>query len=180
LEITRQPERLMNIVLSLPIVLMMVWAAIGVDPAAAQAQMQMQSSCNQQEIAGFQTELKQANADALAANKRKAPPEEQCKNFKKLFDAHGRWVKYVEDNVNWCFPPQAVSHFKAEHTKLSEIRTKICSARSMGGPAGPAGPPPGKGIGALSGPTGLGGGSSAPTNPSTQGSGVFSTLGGSK
>jgi hypothetical protein len=170
----------MNIVLSLPIALVMVWALIGAGPAAAQAQMQTQSSCNQQEIASFQTELKDANAEALAANKRKAPPAEQCQNFKKLFDAHARWVKYVEANVNWCFPPQAVSHFKAEHQKLAEIRTKICSARPVGGPAGPAGPPPGKGLDALSGPTGLGGPSSTPTNPSTQGSGVFSTLGGAK
>jgi hypothetical protein len=165
----------MNIVLSLPIVLMLVWAAIGVGPAAAQAQMQTQTSCNQQEIAGFQNELQQANAAALAANKRKAPPEEQCKNFKKLLDAHGRWVKYVEANVNWCFPPQAVDHFKAEHGKLAEIRTKICSAKPI---AAPAGPPPGKGLGTLSGPTGLGGGATNPTNPGTQGSGIFSTLGG--
>ena len=165
----------MNIALSLPIVLMMVWLAIGAGPAAAQAQMQTQSSCNQQEIAGFQNELQQANADALAANKRKAPPEEQCKNFKKLFDAHARWLKSVETNVNWCFPPQAVTHFKAEHQKLSEIRGKICAPRPM---AAPAARPTGKGIGSLGGPTGLGGPASTPTNPSTQGSGVFSTLGG--
>ncbi|ALK08547.1 hypothetical protein [Blastochloris viridis] len=174
---TREPESLMNIVQSLPIALLMVWAAFGVNPAAAQAQMEMQASCNQQEIASFQTELQKANADALAANKRRAPPEEQCKNFRRLLDTHSRWVKYVETNINWCFPPQAVTHFKAEHQKLSEIRTKICQARPVVGPTGPA-QPAGKGIGSLGGPTGLGGGSSTPTNPSTQGSGVFSTLGG--
>lgn len=131
-----------------------------------------------EDITRLQEEMAKHGKPAMEAGKRKAPPSEMCPLIKRFAEAEAKMVKYFEENQPWCqIPPPVVEQAKARHKGTLTARSQICAAAARG-PA-PGGPPPGKGIGALGGPTGLGGGpASTPTNPSTQGSGVFSTLGG--
>jgi hypothetical protein len=114
-----------------------------------------------------------------AAGERKAPQPEMCQAIRRFAESEAKVVKYLEENQPWCqIPPQVVAQAKAGHDRTLKARNQICSAKPVAAPDRPA-KPSGPGIGSLSGPTGIGGGSANPTNPGTQGSGIFSTLGGS-
>jgi hypothetical protein len=75
----------------------------------------------------------------LAANKRKAPPQEACKLLNGLIASENKLVKYVEANSTWCgIPQEVVTNMKKQHAGTSQVRDRICEFASR--PAAPAGP----------------------------------------
>ena len=134
-----------------------------------------QNNCNADLQALFQDREKTGIAVKTAGD-RKATQPEMCQLLRRYTAAEEKLTKYLEENQAWCqVPPQAVGQLKANLEHARKIRTQVCSNTQ---PQAPAGPPPGAGIGALNGPSALGATPNRPANPSTQGSGVFSTLGG--
>ena len=146
--------------------------------ACAGTEAPAQQNCVE-DFAKLRQDAEKLAGDVKSAGERKAPQPEMCQAIRRFADSEAKVVKYLEENQPWCqIPPQVVAQAKASHDRTLKARTHICSARPTATPEAPA-KPAGKGIGSLSGPTGIGGGSTNPTNPGTQGSGIFSTLGGS-
>ncbi|WP_246164427.1 hypothetical protein [Blastochloris sulfoviridis] len=132
-----------------------------------------------EDFARLRQDAEKRAGEVKAAGERKVPPREMCQAIRRFAESEAKVVKYLEENQPWCqIPPQVVAQAKNSHARTLKARTQVCSAKPVAAPDRPA-KPSGPGIGSLSGPTGIGGGTTNPTNPGTQGSGIFSTLGGS-
>ena len=81
---------------------------------------------------------KHSNA-AKAANQRKAPREDICKQVSAMVAADTRWVKYSEDNASSCgIPADVVRQIKASHTRMLGVRKQVCEGPTAGRPALPS------------------------------------------
>jgi hypothetical protein len=74
------------------------------------------------------------------AGKRKTTPQEACKLFNSLMAAEVKFIKYTEDNAQWCgIPPQVPAQLKEGHAKVKQIRDRVCQiAAQPGRAAGPS------------------------------------------
>ena len=132
-----------------------------------------QVDCNADLKAMFDAREK-TGKEVKAASERKASQPEMCQAIRRYAATEEKLAKYVVENRDWCqVPAQFLTQIKSAVENTRKIRTQICSAQQR-----PAGPPPGAGIGSLSGPSAVARPTQRPSNPLTQGSGVFSTLGG--
>ena len=82
----------------------------------------------------------QKKAGAISeASKRKADPKEACGLFNTFSAAEAKLIKYAADNATACgIPPEVVVSLKQQHTKTTDIRTKVC--RAAAAPPRPSGP----------------------------------------
>lgn len=68
-----------------------------------------------------------AKANAASTSAKKMTPAEACALFGKLQANGAEGVKWIAANKEWCSIPDAFEQgFKADHVKVSGIRTKIC------------------------------------------------------
>lgn len=66
-------------------------------------------------------------ANGAATSKKKMTPGEACALFGKLQVNGSEGVKWIETNKEWCSIPDSFAEgFKADHVKVSGMRTKIC------------------------------------------------------
>ncbi|MCJ2033899.1 hypothetical protein [Methylobacterium sp. J-068] len=68
-----------------------------------------------------------AKANAASGSKKKMTPAEACALFGKLQANGTSGMKWIAANKEWCSIPDSFAEgFKADHNKVSGIRTKIC------------------------------------------------------
>ncbi|WP_132250029.1 hypothetical protein [Methylobacterium segetis] len=73
-----------------------------------------------------------AKANAASQSKKKMTPQEACALFGKLQSNGAEGVKWIAANKEWCSIPESFAEgFKADHVKVSGIRTKICSVAAQ-------------------------------------------------
>lgn len=119
-------------------------------------------------------ELEEKGKALQAAGKRQAEPQVLCNLFRAYTTAEAKWVKFLQDNKDWCqIPAEIADRAKADSRKTANTRDKICQVAANGGtPQGAGKPPPQGSISSALGITtgySLGQGS---------GKGVFDTLNG--
>jgi hypothetical protein len=82
---------------------------------------------------------KAARIEAAGKAKQKPSPQVACRLFNAFSAAEAKLVKYADENSVWCgIPKEVITNMKAQHTKTSEIRTRIC--RAAAAPPRPRGP----------------------------------------
>ena len=68
-----------------------------------------------------------AKANAASNSKKKMTPAEACALFGKLQANGASGLKWIAANKEWCSIPDSFAEgFKADHSKVVGIRTKIC------------------------------------------------------
>ncbi|GJE25877.1 hypothetical protein [Methylobacterium organophilum] len=68
-----------------------------------------------------------AKANAASNSKKKMTPQEACALFGKLQANGAEGVKWIAANKEWCSIPDSFAEgFKADHSKVAQIRTKVC------------------------------------------------------
>lgn len=68
-----------------------------------------------------------AKANAASNAKKKMTPQEACALFGRLQSNGLEGMKWITANKEWCSIPDSFADgFKADHTKVVGIRTKIC------------------------------------------------------
>ncbi|WP_375455214.1 hypothetical protein [uncultured Methylobacterium sp.] len=68
-----------------------------------------------------------AKANSASNTKKKMTPQEACALFGRLQANGVEGIKWITANKEWCSIPDAFAEgFKADHTKVAGIRTKIC------------------------------------------------------
>ena len=68
-----------------------------------------------------------AKANTASQSKQKMTPQQACSLFGQLQANGQRGMKWISDNKEWCSIPDSFSEgFKADHVKVSGIRTKVC------------------------------------------------------
>ena len=68
-----------------------------------------------------------AKANAASNSKKKMTPQEACALFGRLQTNGLEGMKWIAANKEWCSIPDSFAEgFKADHTKVVGIRTKIC------------------------------------------------------
>ncbi|MGU3538543.1 hypothetical protein [Methylobacterium sp. A54F] len=73
-----------------------------------------------------------AKANAASTSKQKMTPQEACSLFGKLQANGAEAVKWIGANKEWCQIPDSFAEgFKADHVKVSGIRTKICGVAAQ-------------------------------------------------
>ena len=73
-----------------------------------------------------------AKANAASQSKKKMTPQEACALFGKLQSNGADGLKWIAANKEWCSIPDSFAEgFKADHVKVSGIRTKICSVAAQ-------------------------------------------------
>ncbi|AWN41608.1 hypothetical protein [Methylobacterium durans] len=73
-----------------------------------------------------------AKANAASQSKKKMTPQEACALFGKLQSNGAEGVKWITANKEWCSIPDSFAEgFKADHVKVSGIRTKICTVAAQ-------------------------------------------------
>ena len=73
-----------------------------------------------------------AKANAASKSKKKMTPQEACALFGKLQANGTEGIKWIAANKEWCSIPDSFAEgFKADHVKVSGIRTKICSVAAQ-------------------------------------------------
>ena len=71
-------------------------------------------------------------ANAASNSKKKMTPAEACTLFGKLQANGTAGLKWITANKEWCsIPDSCAEGFKADHMKVSGIRTKICSVAAQ-------------------------------------------------
>jgi hypothetical protein len=71
-------------------------------------------------------------ANAASTSKKKMTPQEACGLFNKLVSNGAAGMKWITANKEWCSIPDAFSvGFKADHEKVSGIRTQICGVAAQ-------------------------------------------------
>src|SRR6478609_11009736 len=71
-------------------------------------------------------------ANAASQSKKKMTPQEACALFGKLQTNGAEGLKWITANKEWCSIPDSFAEgFKADHLKVSGIRTKICSVAAQ-------------------------------------------------
>lgn len=120
-------------------------------------------------------ELEEKGKALQAAGKRKAEPQELCTLFRAYTAAEAKWVKFLQDNKEWCqIPSEIADKAKASSRGTASTRDKICQIAANGGQpqGGPGKPPP---QGSISSALGITTGYSLGQG---NGKGVFDTLNG--
>jgi len=75
-----------------------------------------------------------AKANAASTSKQKMTPQEACSLFGKLTTNGSEGLKWITTNKEWCSIPDSFSEgFKADHLKVSGIRTKVCGIAAQAG-----------------------------------------------
>ena len=73
-----------------------------------------------------------ARANAASNAKKKMTPQEACALFGKLQSNGLEGMKWITANKEWCSIPDSFADgFKADHTKVVGIRTKICGVAAQ-------------------------------------------------
>ncbi|MGH1588423.1 hypothetical protein ACRBEV_08730 [Methylobacterium phyllosphaerae] len=73
-----------------------------------------------------------SRANAASQSKKKMTPQEACALFGKLQANGAEGLKWITANKEWCSIPDSFAEgFKADHLKVSGIRTKICSVAAQ-------------------------------------------------
>ncbi|GJD43584.1 hypothetical protein AFCDBAGC_1436 [Methylobacterium cerastii] len=68
-----------------------------------------------------------SRANSASTAKKKMTPQEACALFGKLQANGVEGMKWIAANKEWCSIPDSFAEgFKADHTKVVGIRTKIC------------------------------------------------------
>ncbi|WP_244573561.1 hypothetical protein [Methylorubrum populi] len=68
-----------------------------------------------------------AKANAASNSKKKMTPQEACSLFGQLQANGTTGIKWITANKEWCSIPDSFSEgFKADHSKVAAIRTKVC------------------------------------------------------
>lgn len=155
-----------------PLVRLVAAAALGSAIVAGPALADCASDAS-----AIRTELEAKGKALQAAGKRKAEPQVLCKMLREFTEVEGRWVKFLQDNKDWCqIPAEIAERAKAQSRGTVNTRNKICQIAANGGqmPQGgaPAGPPP---QGSISSALGITTGYSLGQG---DGKGVFDTLSG--
>lgn len=66
-------------------------------------------------------------ANAASTSKNKMTPAEACTLFGRLVSNGNEGLKWIAANKEWCSIPDSFSEgFKADHAKVSGIRSQIC------------------------------------------------------
>lgn len=97
-------------------------------PAAAQG-----AACTdlQKTLADRQALIGQANASA-GTKKVKMTAQQACGLFTKLQVNGQVGLKFIDANKDWCSIPESFSEgFKADHERVTGMRTKICGAAAQ-------------------------------------------------
>lgn len=73
-----------------------------------------------------------ARANTASNSKKKMTPQEACALFGKLQSNGVEGMKWITANKEWCSIPDSFAEgFKADHTKVSGIRTKVCAVAAQ-------------------------------------------------
>ncbi|AYO85500.1 MULTISPECIES: hypothetical protein [Methylobacterium] len=73
-----------------------------------------------------------SRANAASNSKKKMTPQEACALFGKLQSNGAEGMKWIAANKEWCSIPDSFAEgFKADHLKVSGIRTKICGVAAQ-------------------------------------------------
>ena len=68
-----------------------------------------------------------SRANAASTSKNKMTPAEACTLFGRLVSNGNEGLKWIAANKEWCSIPDSFSEgFKADHTKVTGIRSQIC------------------------------------------------------
>lgn len=68
-----------------------------------------------------------AKANSASSSKKKMTPQQACALFGQLQNNGVTGMKWITANKEWCSIPDSFAEgFKADHLKVSGIRTKIC------------------------------------------------------
>jgi hypothetical protein len=71
-------------------------------------------------------------ANAASTSKKKMTPQEACGLFNKLVSNGAAGMKWITANKEWCSIPDSFSvGFKADHEKVTGIRTQICGVAAQ-------------------------------------------------
>lgn len=73
-----------------------------------------------------------AKANSASQTKKKMTPQEACSLFGRLQANGNEGLKWITANKEWCSIPDSFAEgFKADHLKVSGIRTKICGVAAQ-------------------------------------------------
>jgi hypothetical protein len=73
-----------------------------------------------------------ANASSNTKKGSKMTAAEACGLFGKLVSNGSSGLKWIDANKEWCSIPESFAQgFKADHAKVTALRTKICSIASQ-------------------------------------------------
>lgn len=71
-------------------------------------------------------------ANAASNSKKKMTPSEACSLFGKLQANGAAGLKWITANKEWCSIPDSFAEgFKADHLKVSGIKTKVCTVAAQ-------------------------------------------------
>lgn len=71
-------------------------------------------------------------ANAASTSKKKMTPGEACSLFGRLVSNGSEGMKWIAANKEWCSIPDSFAEgFKADHAKVSGIRTQICGVAAQ-------------------------------------------------
>jgi hypothetical protein len=71
-------------------------------------------------------------ANAASSSKKKMTPAEACSLFGKLQANGAAGLKWITANKEWCSIPDSFAEgFKADHLKVSGIKTKVCTVAAQ-------------------------------------------------
>lgn len=124
----------------------------------------------------IRTELEEKGKALQAAGKRKAEPQVLCKMLRDFTAVEARWVKFLQDNKDWCqIPAEIAKRAETQARGTVNTRNKICQVAANGGQMPQAGPAPVPPQGSISSALGITTGYSLGQG---DGKGVFDTLSG--
>ncbi|WP_431310952.1 hypothetical protein [Methylobacterium nigriterrae] len=73
-----------------------------------------------------------AKANSASTTKKKMTPQEACALFGKLQSNGADGLKWIAANKEWCSIPDSFAEgFKADHTRVIGIRTKVCAVAAQ-------------------------------------------------
>ena len=71
-------------------------------------------------------------ANAASTSKKKMTPAEACSLFGRLVSNGTEGMKWIAANKEWCSIPDSFAEgFKADHAKVTGIRTQICGVAAQ-------------------------------------------------
>ncbi len=101
-------------------------------PAPAPAPSAGNTDCNAIQSTLAERKALVGRANAASTSKKKMTPQEACGLFNKLVSNGAAGMKWIAANKEWCSIPDAFSvGFKADHEKVSGIRTQICGVAAQ-------------------------------------------------
>lgn len=106
-------------------------------PAPAQAAPQAAAPVGNSDCGAIQKTLAErkalvGRANAASTSKKKMTPAEACSLFGRLVSNGAEGMKWITANREWCSIPDSFAEgFKADHAKVSGIRTQICGVAAQ-------------------------------------------------